>query len=211
VLDKLWNAALKTHEDGYLLMSRLVINLDNPSASTMYGESLDAHTASLDFASKSLTREHIVSFAGERTANNPPAREHIRAMYLPDIISGSPYVLVVEVNEPLRLVHEQVTRDWMETDIYYFTVVRALKGDIDETHTLSMSFFADTVSPGDIVIIAAERLRDTTERLEGSNMFIMTSRNSVHDISKLDEIMPMIGRTATLLSELLHLCLVYLR
>ena len=181
VLDRLWQADAKTHEDGYLFISSLIINLDNPSESTMYNDPLYVHATKLDFR-KNLSRETILAFVRAYTANNTPGRDHIRSSNIEDIIGGSPYVLVVEIGKPYRLVDEQVTRDWMETDIYYCTVVQTLKGDIKVGYELTMVFFADTVKPGERRIIAVERLD------EGDTWFIMTSKKSVYDMTYLDEI-----------------------
>jgi len=181
-LEKLWGADLKTHEDGYIFINNLVVNLDNPSESNMYNEPLSKHSTKLDFNNSNLSREQIISFVSELTANNTLSREHIRSGNIEDIISGSHYVLVVEINEALRLLNEQASRDWMETDIYYCTIIQTLKGDIEVGHKMSMVFFADTVKTGQQFIIAAERLS------EGGNMYTMSSKNSVYDMNQLEEI-----------------------
>ena len=181
-LEKLWGVELNTHEDGYIFISGLVINLDNPLMSTMYNEPLHLHSSELNFRNRSISSEEITSFVSEFTADNPPARQHIRSDCIEDIIKGSPYVLFVEINEPRRLVSEQVTRDWMETDIYFATVIRALKGDVDTGYELAMVFFAYTVQTGEQHIIAAERISE-------GGTFVFTSRNSLFASEQLEEIM----------------------
>ena len=96
--------------------------------------------------------------------------------------------MIVEINEPRRLVSAQVTRDWMETDIYHATVVRALKGNLDAGLRVDVEFFADTVQTGEQHIVVVERLT------RGSTTFIFTSRNSLFRMDQLDEILEIIGQ-----------------
>jgi hypothetical protein len=115
------------HDDGYRFSFGLVVDLDNPSNSTMFNDSLAPHSEYLDF-DDDISREEIVSFVYERTRNNTLAKEFIRSEEMTDIIEGSPYILLVEINEPRRLSNAQGTMDWMSTDIYYVTLVQSLKG-----------------------------------------------------------------------------------
>ena len=180
VLRKLEGATLRTHEDGFLFINNIVINLDNPGMSMMYNEPLHLHTSSA-YLNVSDT-DSLISFISDLTADNRPAREHIRSTNMSDIIAGSPYVLIIEINEPRRLVAEQTTRDWMETDIYFVTVVGVLKGNLTVGYEISVVFFADTVRTGEQHIVAVERL---TER---STTFVFTSRNSLFSYQLLTEI-----------------------
>jgi hypothetical protein len=195
VLRRLEGATLRTHEDGFTLIHNLIINLDNPVLSTMYNEPLSIHSSEMDFESRSLAENQIITFISNMTVNNPPAREHIRSNNNVDIIDGSQYVFVVEINEPRRLVSEQATRDWMETDIYFCTAIKVLKGEIDVGYALAMIFFADTVNTGEQYIVAAERLT------EGSNTFTFTSKNSLFNIGDLDEIMMILGQSIDTLDD----------
>jgi len=174
----------KTHEDGYLFIRNLVIDLDNPTLSTMYNESLSMHSSELDFNSSDLKANQIVTFITERTKNNALAREHIRSDKLKDIINGSPYVWIVEINDPIRLSGKD--SDWAETDVYNCTVIYTLKGDVEEKLDYWITFLADTVTTGEQHIVAVERVET------GSNMFRITSKNSLFRMDQLDEIMKII-------------------
>ena len=186
VLDRLQGATLKTHEDGFTFINNLIINLDNPALSTINNEPLSNHSSQLDFYSESLLENSIISFVKDIAANNPPARERIRSDSFSDIIINSPYIFIVEVNEPRRLVSAQVTRDWMETDIYFCTIAEVIKGDVDINLEISVVFFADTVRTGEQYIVAVERIS------EGSTTFEITSANSLFIMSQLDEVMSIV-------------------
>ncbi|MCL2409337.1 MAG: dockerin type I domain-containing protein [Oscillospiraceae bacterium] len=183
VLDRLWRAVALTHPDGYLFINGLIIDLDNPAGSTMYNEPVSHHATEINFNSRSLDREELIAFITEKTANNPPGRDHIRSDNIVDIIAGSPCVLIVEIGEPRSLASAQSPSDWVESDRYYVTVVEVLKGDVDVGVELIISFFADTVQTGERHIVAVARLE------EGSTTFSFTSRNSLYRLDQRDEIM----------------------
>jgi len=187
VLRRLEGATLKTHEDGYIIIADIAINIDDPTLSTMYNEPLSRHSKELDFSSRSLSKDQIVTFIKEATINNQLAREHIRSDKIEDIINGSPFVFVVEIDEPRRLMNQQATHDWMETDIYYCTVVKALKGDFGIENAIAVIFYANTVKKGEQHIIAIEPLE------KGSTTFLFTSKNSLFRMEQLEEIMAIIG------------------
>lgn len=174
-----------THDDGYTFIRNIVIDLDNPSRSVMYSESLTEHSANLDF-NKQVSKQDLVSFVADLTKNNPPGRNFIRSESIEDIIDESPYILIVEINDPLRLSHEQFNTDWGATDLYNVTVVRSLKGDVDVGYEFVMIFLADTVLPGEQHIIA------TGPPAEGSSFYRFSSRNSLFRMEQLDEIMSML-------------------
>ena len=183
-LIRIGNPYAKTHEDGYTMVNYIVIDLNNPLNSVELGSPL----SSISFDSMELnfeanpSRVQIIQFISELTEGNPAGREYIRSDRLEDIIKASPYVFVVEINRPLRLAHEQVTRDWGETDLFYATVVQVLKGDIEVGANIVVSFFSYTVQRGEQHIVAVEPLS------EGSTWFIFTSRNSLFNLEQLEEI-----------------------
>ena len=187
-LNRLRGATLRTHDDGYLFIHNLIINLDNPHLSTMYNEPLALHSGEVSFESRSLTDDAVIAYISNKTANNAPSRGHIVSENILDIIDGSPYVLIVELNRPRRLAHEQVTRDWAETDIYHATLVRALKGSLEPGFQLDVVFFADTVQTGEQHLVAVERIE------RGSTTFRLSSRNSLFQMDQLDEIMQIVDR-----------------
>jgi len=182
-LQRLEGAMLNTHDDGFLFVRNIVINYESPSLSTMYNEEIALHASEINFNDSTLTQNQIISFIQSKTVNNRTAREHIRSTDIVDIITGSPYVLIVDVGRPSRLVSAQATRDWMETDIYFVTVVQSLKGDIDAIDDILVVFFAYTVQTGERHIVAVEQLTP------GSSTFTFTSRNSLFDVRQLDEIL----------------------
>jgi len=182
-LQRLRGAMLRTHDDGYTFIHNLIVNLDNPSLSIMYNESLSIHSSELSFDNRNLRENQIISFIENRVVNNPPMRAHIRSDNTDDILLGSQYILVIEINEPRRLMNAQTTRDWMETDIYFCTIVSVLKGNIDVGFDISVVFFANTVQTGEQHIVAVERLYD------GSTTFELSSKNSLFRTEQLDEIM----------------------
>ena len=204
-LNRLQGATRNTHDDGFIFIHNLVINLDNPSVSTMYNEPLSIHADTINFNSRSLSRQSITSFVEDITEDNPPAQDFIRSDAIEDIILGSPYVLIVEINEPQRL-NEEALSDWRSTDIYFVTVLEVLKGErnaedfepgrrIIEEHGGSRTvgtdiiFFADTVFTGERHIVAVESPRENDP---GALRF--TSRNSLFSMDQLDEILAILGQ-----------------
>ena len=183
-LIRIGNPYAKTHEDGYTMVNYIVIDLDNPSNSVELGRPLSSISYDLmeiDFEANPSMKQ-IIQFISELTEGNPSGREYIRSDRLEDIIKDSPYVFVVEINRPLRLAHEQATRDWGETDLFYATVVQVLKGDIEVGANIIVSFFAYTVQRGEQHIVAVEPLG------EGSTWYRFTSRNSLFGLEQLEEI-----------------------
>ena len=186
-LTKISQPHANTHDDGFRFIHDIIIDLDNPSNSMMYSESLAQHSTHQNF-NTSTSKQEIVSFVSELTKNNQPSRDFIRSEAVEDIVLGSPYILVVEVDEPIRLVSEQRTTDWAATDIYYVTVVQAIKGDVSVGYRFAMIFLADAVLQGEQHIIA------TGPTVERSSFYRMSSRNSLFRMEQMDEIMTILGR-----------------
>ena len=131
---------------------------------------------------KNSVKMEIISYVEESINYPQKPRDVIISSAISDIINGSPYVLVVDINEPLRLSGE-IFSDWMATDIYYSTAIQVLKGDMEVENKFLTTYFADTVQTGDRYIIAAEPIA------EGENWYHFTSRNSLFRMDQLDEIM----------------------
>lgn len=176
-----------THDDAYTFIRNIVIDLDDISRSIMYSEPLSRHSEGLDFSRRQLSRTEIVSFVGELTRNNSPGRGFIRSEAIEDIVKESLYIMIVEVNEPLRLSHEQSTTDWMATDLYYVTATRILKGNLSINYEFVVIFLADTVKSGERYIVAIEPIE------KGSSWYRFTSRNSLFKIGQLDEIVSILS------------------
>ena len=180
-LSKIRGVTAKTHEDGYVLLFNLIIDLNNPQKSTMHGELLTLRSVGLDFSDQNLSKTQIVSYVQEKTKNNKPSKDYIKSDRIEDIIYDSPNILFIEVNKDGLLTSPRTV--WASSDIYWCTVVQTLKGNIEPGFELVMVFFADTVKPGEQYIIAAEPLE------EGNNDFlVLTSKNSLFEMERLDEI-----------------------
>ena len=177
-------------DEAFVLIDGIVIDLNNPPASMMRGEELSEHSTSLNFNSRSLSSDQIVAYVMNLTRNNEPSTAPIMSDRLEDIIDGSPHVLIVEVNEPWRLMSSVRRYDWdqMETDIFYTTVLRTLKGDYRPGDTVRVVFFADTVQTGEQHIVAVSPASETTRFFYG-----FTSRHSLFRMEQLNEIMEILG------------------
>ena len=171
------------HDNGFRFgTGNIVIDLGEPENSVMYTESLSNHTTGLNLYGEK-TKYEIIAYVQERTEGNPPGiPDFIRSEEIEDIINGSPYILIVEINEPFRLTSG--TSDWMSTDIYYVTLVEVLKGDINVENVEIVIFFADTVFQGERHIVAVEGDHDWLR---------FTSRNSLFSMDQLDEILEILG------------------
>jgi len=173
-----------THEDGFLLIRNIIIDVDNPQNSPMYrrntfepseGEGLNLGAGA--------TRQQIVSYFEQVTRVMPLREERmIKSEVVEDIIHWSPYVLVVEIGRPSRLASEVSPSDWGPTDIFYATVIDVLDnwGYIAVGDEIEVIFVADTVRVGEQHIVA------TRPSSTGRHNF--TSRHSLFSMDQLDEI-----------------------
>ena len=177
-----------TRDDGFTFIQYAVFDLDNPSNSVVVGRPLSSQSTSLNF-DDNISKQEIVSFVTELTRGNPPARDIIRSDAIEDIVVGSPYILVVEINRPLRLSGEQRNTDFAATDLYYVTAVRTLKGDFTEPDGFLIVFPGDTVFRGERHIVAIE------PNSEGSSWFRFTARNSLFAMEQLDYILQIINHS----------------
>jgi len=182
-LSKITDVYMNTHNDGFMLIVNIVIDLDELSNSTMYNQPLARHSWMINFNSSMLSRRRVISRVRMLTMFNAPADDFIRSELLEDIINDSPYILVIEISEVRWL---SGTSDWMSIDTYYVTIIESLKGDIVVDGEIVIVFFADTVSVGDRHIVAVEPIN------EGSMSFDFTSRNSLFSMDQLDEILEII-------------------
>ena len=185
-LNELADVYANTHEDGYVFFGNITLDVNNPTSGTMHGNPLTQHSLGMNFNSRSLTRDAIISYVNALPRNDFPTRVYIRSDNLEDIINGSPNVLIVEINEPQSLASTQFSRDWMETDIYYTTVTEVLKGNKQVGDRVRVVFFADTVSTGQRHIVSITPSDPTSP---DPHFFDFTSRNSLHPMSQLGQIM----------------------
>jgi hypothetical protein len=186
-LEKNWRTFALTHDNNYMLINGIIVNLDEPSHSTMARNSLSAHSAGLDFNNKNLSRETIISYVRELTKNNPTGFAPIRSEQTKVIINNSPNVLIVEITRPL-ILSDGTSTDWLAaTDIYYANVIKTLKGSISPESETIIIFLAGAVNPGERYIVAIHK------RCDENAIYHLTSRNSLFQMSQLDEIVKIIG------------------
>ena len=190
-LIKLNNIYSRVHYDGFMFTSTLMLDLNDPSGSTIHGMPLSLYS-DINFNSRGLTKESIISYV--RTLPRRPFptvnRVFITTDDLVDIIDGSPYVLVIEITEPVRMASEARRSDITSTDIYLTTVVEVLRGDLQVGDTVQVSFFAGTVFPGETHIVSVSPLCFCCR---SPHYQIFTSRHSLHCVDQRDEIMSIIN------------------
>ena len=176
--------------DHFLFIYSMMMNSESPLDSMMYREILNDRVVRMSFDEGASSQE-IISFVKELAEQIEDKGRwetvFIHSTAIEDIIKGSPYVWMVEIGEPLRLSHEQSVTDWGLTDIYHITVIQSLKGDINLGDELVMTFFADTVLPGEQHIVAVQPLAE-----DDNWWFRFTSRNSLFRMDQLEEIMQII-------------------
>ena len=189
LLEKIADLYTSFHDDGFVFLTDIMLDINNPSTGTMYNEPLSQHSTGLNFNSRNLSYATIISYVSTLTQNNTPARDFIKSDKLEDIIEGSPYVLIVDITTPRRMASEGVRSDLRSTDIYYTTVVEVLKGDMQVGDLVRMIFFADTVFLGERHIVSITPRNPDTLYFYG-----FTSRNSLHRMDQLNEIREILGK-----------------
>ncbi|MCL2528315.1 MAG: copper amine oxidase N-terminal domain-containing protein, partial [Defluviitaleaceae bacterium] len=183
-LTEIANVYASFYDYGLVFYSNLILDLNNPSRSTLYGDPLSYHSV-LNF-NNNPSREAIISHI--RSLPRDPFfvwEMFISSENLGDIINGSPYVLIIEINEHMSLGGNNAHPDIMSTDIYNVTVVEVLKGNMRVGDELRIVFFAGTVFPDEIHLVS---VRPTDPGNPNSFFHEFTSRNSLHDLEQRDEI-----------------------
>jgi len=186
LLEKLSNVYANTHEDGFIPITNIYLNLDRLTRSTIHGESLSSSV--LNFNNLFLTRDRVISHLRDITVNNIPARMYIRSNELGEIIEGSPYVAIVEIYSPFRLARQATPSDWRSTDIYMVRVEEVLEGNIEPGDLLRVIFFADTVQPGERHLVAIE-----PDDENHPFFYTFTSRDSLIPMYRLDEVLEILS------------------
>lgn len=173
-------------DEGFTFIRDIVINLDNPAMSRMYSEDLFSHSSYLDFDTMNFARADItsflVSYVADLTRYNTPSRGIISSSAIETVVYESPYILLIEIGNPLRLSNEQANTDLMATDLFYITIISALKGNVVTTYDTVMIFVADTVSQGERHVVAVEPIS------KGSSWFQLTSRISLFSAEQTNEV-----------------------
>ena len=189
-LMKLVNVYASFHHDGFMFHSDLILDLNNPSRGTMHNQSLSLHS-NMNFDSSGLTRERIISYV--RSLPRAPFltadRVFVTSDTLGDIINDSPYVLIIEINEPRRMASQASQSDDIQsTDIYSITVVDVLKGDMQAGDRIPVIFFAGTVFTGETHLVSI-----TPSDPEVPYFYRFTSRHSLHTLDQRDDIIAIIA------------------
>jgi len=193
-LEKETRPYTKGHEDGFMFILNTVIDLNEPRNSIMQRELLSEHIEGLNFRRR-VTRHDIISYVEMLVKDNTLAIDYIKSDFMEDIIKESPYIWIVEINNPLKLVDMQLFRDRFETDIYYCTVIKSLKGDVDEGSEVAITFFAGTVFPGEHHIVTLSSLKEG-----GSGWYHFSSKNSLFRMDQLDEILAIIEKDSSIIN-----------
>ena len=187
LLSKITSPVRNTHEDGFQFFHNVIIDLNNPSESTMFGAPLAHSATGINFNARNLSRGHIMSYMAKLSRNNTPAREFIRSDVLEDIVLGSRYVVVADISSIHRLSSHR--SDWSSTDIFYVTIVQALKGYMMPGQQVRQVFHADTVQLGERHLVAIEPASEP-----GPFLHILSSRHSLLRMDQLDEVSDILGR-----------------
>ena len=191
LLERIVSTRAATHEEGFWALGNLVIDLYNPTMSTMYNEPISQHSSGMDFNSSGLSRDMILSYIRDLTRYNTPSRAPLRSDSIEAIIDGSPYVAIVEVGEPWSLARDAGPPYGMvPTDIFHTTVVEVLKGDMEVGDVLRVGFPVDAVAQGEQHIIAIEPVSRAPTYF---HMLTTRGDRSLFSLSQLEEILSILS------------------
>jgi len=142
----------------------------------LYGTDLKDHFKTQE-ALSAFSSGRFDTFILEKIKDNPLRRgtEYIRSDDVQTIIRLSDYVLTVKVN---GLYDESFTGDRLTGSC---VVENVLKGEVENT-TVTIIFPGDKVEKGSSYIVALDKTSKT------STIFILSSKNSIFDISEYDRI-----------------------
>ena len=182
-------------EDRFFFARQMFINLDNPAASNMYSESLNEHMQSLSLT-RTTPRAMIVEFMSDFAEIIEYERRdawqfiNIESDDIHDIISGSPYIFIVDILEFIPLIGSTT---WMSIDNFYVNVLEVLKGDPNFWYETRISFAMNTVEAGQQLIVAVQPVGDNNNHF----WFDLTStNNSIFELDRLDEIRAILNQSS---------------
>jgi len=185
------------HEDGYhMVPGHIAINLDDPTQSIMYGESIMLHTTEFDFDRRDISTETISSFMKE-IASESSLQDRlpfiIRSNDIQDVVNGSPVIIVVEISEHIRSLYNCIGgNDWT-----IVTVVNSMKGQVNVGYTFNLFFPVDSVIVGERYIVALHPSDfPSSHPITGPglyNSYRLTSRNSVFSMEYQQRIGEILG------------------
>ena len=105
-LESIDSAYSKMHIDGFRLVDNIIIDLNSPQNSPLFKSPTIIPSEGLDLISDA-TMQQILSYIREITKNIVPLENTlIRSDVIGDILHGSPYVLIVEINRVRRLTSD---------------------------------------------------------------------------------------------------------
>jgi len=171
----------------FIFISRIVIDLDNPSNSTMYGKSLDDHIDGIDLDEETAAEE-IIAFVEELAEEIEDRRERIiiDSDDIEEILVGSPRVWIVEISEPIRLAHEQAVKIWVSNDLYYTNIIEILKGDGDVN--VNVNDVRGVVFPPGRVFTGERHIIAIVNNFPEGSFYDLTSRYALFSMDQLEEI-----------------------
>ena len=178
--------------DRFVFARQTFINLDNPAASNMYSEPLNNHMDEMQLM-RTTPRATIIDFMSgfveEIESQNRWQRIYISSDDIYDIITGSPYVFVVELLEFIPLIGSTT---WMSVDNFYVNVLEVLKGDPNFWYETRISFAMNTVEVGQQLIVAVQPIG------ENDNYFwfdLTSTNNSIFEMNHLDEVRAILNQS----------------
>ncbi len=157
--------------DIYQFVCNIVIDVSKVSNSTMYNQSIVAHSQDLDF-SKTDTQTTL-AYVKELVKDNTPSSQPVANPAVNDIISSSTDILVVTVKK----CEKTVINDFRDTGFYSCEVSETLKGNIEAGETIQILFRNADVTEGDTIIVALNNYDDAT-------YYRLTSLNSIFTLDE---------------------------
>lgn len=134
--------------DKYYVVGNLYFPLKDLSLSTLYGENILKHS---NLTRELMTEEKLKKYILEKTKGNTKlyyGKDYIRSSKIEDIISGSSYILQVEIGEKFI---EGFSKDRIT---YKCNVLKTIKGDlIEENESVFITFMYNTVKQGEILAL----------------------------------------------------------
>jgi len=171
------------YESKFSFVRNTVIDLANPENSKMDGAHLNEQSGIIDFMTTEGEEiaDYISAVSQFSTANRRFSTININTSDMRTIITGSPFVFVLEVGELVS----SGTSAWVSTDIFNVNIVETLKADGAVLDEIMMTFALGSVATGDILIVAAQPIDDGA-----TDWFNLTSSfsNSLFSINEIEAI-----------------------
>ncbi len=191
VLEKADAHGVYTRFVPYIMMNETIINVDSLADSQMYGESIVKHSTGISFTNE-LSKEALINYVKSITSKNivteSPTAGYIKSNNISDIIAESPNVIKIKVDK----LNYTTKTDWLSIDMYQCTVTESIKGDIAVGEKIAVTFFADTVKAGEECIVAVKVINEDAVAGDMSPVCHFTSKSSLFDLSKYQEIKDMV-------------------